>query len=133
MNLDEAEIKSRQTETEPAASRFELIVEQHQDYVFNLTSRVLGKHADAEDADQGAFIAAYKSFHRFRGESSVSTWFYRIAVSTALIKLRRERNKRVLTQIAYVDMTLLSPSDGPEKLVINREFREPLIQGWPQT
>ena len=128
MHQEEAEIKSRQTETEPAVARFELIVEEHRDYVFNLTFRVLGKHAGAEDAAQDAFISAYKSFHRFRGESSVSTWFYRISVSATLMKLRRERNKRVLTQTGYDDMMLVGPSDGPEKLVINSEFRKHLIQ-----
>ena len=129
MHQEEAEIKSQQTETEPAVARFELIVEEHRDYVFNLTFRVLGKHAGAEDAAQDAFISAYKSFHRFRGESSVSTWFYRISVSATLMKLRRERNKGVLTQTGYDDMMLVGPSDGPEKLAINSEFRKHLIQG----
>jgi RNA polymerase sigma-70 factor (ECF subfamily) len=129
MHPEKAEIEVRQTEKESAAARFELIVEEHRDYVFNLTFRVLGNHADAEDAAQDAFIFAYKNFHRFRGESSVSTWLYRIAVNAALMKLRRERNKRVLTQTGYDDMMLVSPADGPEKLAINSELREHLIEG----
>ena len=85
MHQEEAEIKSRQTETKPAVARFELIVEEHRDYVFNLTFRVRGKHAGAEETAQDAFISAYKSFHRFRGESSVSTWFYRILTNLAFV------------------------------------------------
>lgn len=129
MHSEEAEIQAGQTSTEPAAARFELIVEEYRDYVFNLTFRVLGNHADAEDAAQDAFISAYNNFHRFRGESSVSTWLYRIAVNAALMKLRHERNKRVLTQTGYDDMMLVSPADGPEKLALNSELREHLIEG----
>jgi len=48
---------------------FEDIVTEYGDFVFNLTYRILGNHADAEDA----FLAAYRNFERFRGESRVST------------------------------------------------------------
>ena len=85
MHPEKAEIEAGQIETESVAARFELIVEEYRDYVFNLTFRVWGNHADAEDAAQDAFMSAYNNFHRFRGESSVSTWFYRIAVNAALM------------------------------------------------
>ena len=49
---------------------FEDIVTEYGDFVFNLTYRILRNHADAEDA----FLAAYRNFERFRGESRVSTW-----------------------------------------------------------
>ena len=49
---------------------FEDIVTEYGDFVFNLTYRILGNHADAEDAAQDAFLAAYRNFERFRGESS---------------------------------------------------------------
>jgi len=48
---------------------FEDIVTEYGDFVFNLTYRILGNHADAEDAAQDAFLAAYRNFERFRGES----------------------------------------------------------------
>lgn len=108
---------------------FEEIVEQYRDFVFNLTYRVLGNHADAEDAAQDAFLSAYRSFHRFRGESAVSTWLYRIAVNAALMRLRRDRNKRTLTDTGYDEMQLVSPSEGPEKLALNQELREHLEDG----
>ena len=48
---------------------FEDIVTEYGDFVFNLTYRILGNHADAEDAAQDAFLSAYRNFERFRGES----------------------------------------------------------------
>ena len=73
-------------------------------------------------------MSAYRSFHRFRGESSVSTWLYRIA-NAALMRLRRDRQKRTLTQTGYDDMRLVSPAEGPEKFALNSELREHLEQG----
>ena len=108
---------------------FEDIVNQYGDFVFNLAYRVLGNHADAEDAAQDAFLSAYRNFHRFRGESSVSTWLYRIAVNAALMKLRRDKNKRTQTQTGIEDMQLVSPEEGPEKLALNSELRERLERG----
>jgi RNA polymerase sigma-70 factor, ECF subfamily len=108
---------------------FEGIVEQYSDFVYNLTYRILGNHADAEDAAQDAFLAAYRNFSRFRGEAKISTWLYRLAVNAALMKLRRDRNKRMLTQTDYEDLQLASPSEGPEKLALNSELWEHLEQG----
>ena len=110
---------------DPAARQFEEVVQQYAGFVYNLAYRVLGSHADAEDA----FLSAYRNFHRFRGESRVSTWLYRIAVNAALMKLRRDRNRNTLTQTGYEDMHIVSPSDGPEKLALNSELRVRLEEG----
>ena len=108
---------------------FEAIVEKYSDFVYNLTYRILGNHADAEDAAQDAFLAAYRNFHRFRGDSSVSTWLYRIATNVALLKLRKDRQRRMIPHVDYEDVQLVSPSEGPEKLALNAELRERLEQG----
>jgi RNA polymerase sigma-70 factor (ECF subfamily) len=108
---------------------FEDIVTEYGDFVFNLAYRILGNHADAEDAAQDAFLAAYRNFHRFRGESKVSTWLYRIATNAALMKLRRERPRRTLTETGYEEMDLPSPNEGPESLAVNSELREHLEEG----
>ena len=83
---------------------FEAIVEKYSDFVYNLTYRILGNHADAEDAAQDAFLAAYRNFHRFRGDSSVSTWLYRIATNAALMKLRKDRQRRMIPHVDYEDV-----------------------------
>jgi RNA polymerase sigma-70 factor, ECF subfamily len=108
---------------------FEDIVSQYGDFVYNLTYRILGNPADAEDAAQDAFLAAYRNFHRFRGESKVSTWLYRIATNAALMKLRKDRNPRQLTQTGYDEMELTSPWEGPEDMALNSELRERLEEG----
>ena len=49
-----------------------------------------GSLADAEDLAQETFIQAYRQVGRFRGESSFSSWLYRIAVNTCLNWRKRE-------------------------------------------
>ena len=77
---------------------FESIVEKHSDLVYNVAYRILGNQADAEDAAQDALLSAYRNFHRFKGDSAVSTWLYRIAVNASLMKLRKDRRKNFLTE-----------------------------------
>ena len=115
-------------ESQPTRT-FEDIVTEYGDFVCNLTYRILRNHADAEDAAQGAFLAAYRNFERCRGESRISTWLYRIATNAVLMKLRKERPRRNLTQTCYEEIDLPSPGEGPEKLALNSELREHLEQG----
>ena len=108
---------------------FESVVEKYGDMVYNVAYRILGNQADAEDASQDAFISAYKNFQRFRGQSAVSTWLYRIAVNASLMKLRKDRRKDFLTQTGYDDTQLVSWIEGPESAAINAELRDKLQEG----
>ena len=108
---------------------FETIVEKHGDFVYNVAYRILNNQADAEDASQEAFISAYRNFYKFRGESAVRTWLYRIAVNASLMKLRKERRKQFLTQTGYDDMQLVSWTEGPESAALTAELRGKLEEG----
>ncbi len=52
-----------------------------QDLVFNLSLRMLGTFPDAEDASQDILLKVMTHLSSFRGESSFSTWVFRIAVN----------------------------------------------------
>ena len=108
---------------------FEAIVEKYSDFVYNVSYRILGNQADAEDASQDAFISAYRNFHKFRGEATVSTWLYRIAVNSSLMKLRKDRRRDFLTQTSYDETQLVSWIEGPEMAALNTELREKLEEG----
>ncbi len=62
---------------------FDLLVRRYQGKVVGLVSRYIRDPVEAEDVVQEAFIKAYRSLGRFRGESAFYTWLYRIAVNTA--------------------------------------------------
>jgi RNA polymerase sigma-70 factor (ECF subfamily) len=65
--------------------------------VHNVCFRMLGSRQDAEDVTQEVFLEAYKSLHRFRFESKLSTWLYRIAVNRSLNHQRKRKLERWLS------------------------------------
>lgn len=60
---------------------FRELVETHRDKVYNITFRMLGNRAEAEDVAQEVFITVFKTIDSFREESKFSTWLYRVAVN----------------------------------------------------
>src|ERR1044071_2479081 len=60
---------------------FRELIELHRDTVYNLTFRMLGDRAEAEDVAQEVFITVFKTIDSFREESKFSTWLYRVAVN----------------------------------------------------
>jgi RNA polymerase sigma-70 factor, ECF subfamily len=59
--------------------------------VYALCHRILGRSEDAQDATQTTFILAFRELARFRGDSPIKHWLYRIAVNEALGLRRRRR------------------------------------------
>ncbi len=66
---------------------------RHADRVFQATYRVTRNRQDAEDALQDAFLNAFTHMKTFDGRSSFSTWLTRIAINSALMILRKKRNR----------------------------------------
>ena len=113
----------------PEVTDFEAIVENYSDFAYNLAYRIMGNAADAEDAVQEAFISAYRNFDRFRGDSRATTWLYRIVVNACLMKLRKEKRRRTLSQTGFEDAIVSDWSDGPERAALNSELKEKLEEG----
>lgn len=51
--------------------------------LYTLAFRMAGNHEDAEDVLQTAFVSALQGYDKFRGESSIHTWLYRIVANAA--------------------------------------------------
>jgi RNA polymerase sigma-70 factor (ECF subfamily) len=60
---------------------FKELIDDHRDRVFNITYRMLGNRAEAEDVAQEVFITVFKTIESFREESKFSTWLYRVTVN----------------------------------------------------
>ena len=70
---------------------FAVLVERHQRQLYRLALRMTGSEADAQEVLQEAFLNAYQKLPLFRGEAQFSSWLYRIAANSALMRLRRKR------------------------------------------
>lgn len=74
----------------PAA--FGTLVSRYQDRLYNTVFRLVDNPDDAADVVQEAFLNAYLSLRRFKGDSQFFTWLYRIAVNAAITQRRRQRS-----------------------------------------
>jgi RNA polymerase sigma-70 factor, ECF subfamily len=69
---------------------FATLYQLHNKRVYSVCLRMTKDVAEAEDLAQEAFIQVFRNLNSFRGNSAFSTWLYRIAVNTVLMKLRRK-------------------------------------------
>lgn len=62
---------------------FEILIQRYQQPVYNLVCRLLNDPSDAADIVQEVFLKIFRNIGSFRGNSSLKTWIYRIAVNEA--------------------------------------------------
>ena len=86
LDAQEAVFVSRLQANEDAA--YDELVRVYHASIFHVAFRMLGDSSDAADAVQEIFLKVFRNVQRFRGESSLKTWIYRIAFSEILNRLR---------------------------------------------
>jgi len=74
---------------------FESIVRGRMDAVYRLTSAILGDEADARDAAQETFVAAWRELPRLRDPDKFEAWLQRVAVNASRMTLRARGRRRV--------------------------------------
>lgn len=113
---------------------FDEYYRDYHDQLFKVAYRIAGNREDAEDALQEAYLNAMASFDSFRGESTVSTWLYRITVNAALkfVKRRREFPVSAMARAAGISDELfferLKSFDSVEDTVLTDNIRENCLQ-----
>ncbi len=65
-----------------------------------------GNHDIASDATQEIFIKVWQNLPKFRSESNISTWIYRIASNTCLMYLRNQSYKKEVRTDQFSDITI---------------------------
>jgi RNA polymerase sigma-70 factor, ECF subfamily len=74
----------------------EALVRQHGGRMLAVARRFLRTEEDSADAVQDAFLSAFRSLDRFKGNSALGTWLHRIVVNVCLMRLRaRSRSREV--------------------------------------
>jgi RNA polymerase sigma-70 factor (ECF subfamily) len=102
------------------------ILEQYRPALTGHCYRMLGSVVDAEDAVQEAMLRAWKGIDRFREQSSLKTWLYRIATNVCLDTLSATKRQRIRP---------LESSDTPtvvhDDLVLETQPREHWVEPIP--
>ncbi len=127
--MDERELIARLQKRDEAA--FEELIRQYEKKVYTLCFRMCGNSEDAEEAAQDAFLALWRGIDRFRQESSLSTWIYRLATNACIDTLRRRKKQSGSVSLddeeLFVDAVDTSPQ--PQETVEHRETQKLLQEG----
>ena len=115
-------IESKRNKANPLPSDFSAIYEEHSRPIYYFILRYLGDASQAEDATHDVFIKAYKSLERFRGDSSIRTWLYRIAVNHCK-NIRQSWHARKIQYESELDEQLFNDTtDTPFRVLESAEL-----------
>ena len=112
---------------------FEQLYRAHAGKLYTLIVRMVASAETAEDLLQEVFLNAYRKIGNFRGDSSLGTWLYRMAVNHCLDYLRGRQNKMARTTDSIDEEGMAEPA-APAPLVasaINRLDLERAIAQLP--
>ncbi|MDP8991200.1 MAG: sigma-70 family RNA polymerase sigma factor, partial [Acidobacteriota bacterium] len=124
---EERELIAGLSEGDEAA--YETLIARFEHPIFNLVSRLTNDPGDAPDVVQEVFLKVFRNVHSFRGQSSLKTWIYRIAVNESRNHRRwfgRHRSQEIALEPApgephgYLDW-LPDPARSPMELAMDRE------------
>lgn len=98
--------------------RFIQIIKENEGVIFKITTLYTDNQDDQKDLYQDVVYQLWKSFDSFRAESKISTWMYRIALNTALTRLKK--SKRMGNSVS-MDKVVMQQTEN-----YNPEFEEKL-------
>lgn len=104
---------------------FKDFVDIHKKFVLNICYKFVGDIDNANDIAQEVFIEAYRTIEKFRGDSKISTWLYRISTNRSLNYLRD--NKKYSSSDSYskepgfIDNVSSDSGFNPEQNTLNNE------------
>lgn len=109
--------------------KFRDLVEEYQQMVFRTCIGFVHNKEDADDITQEVFIQAWKSLSGFKGNSSFSTWLYRIAVNASLNRVRKASGQSIFNRLdslftseKKIEFSFQAPEDqNPENILISKE------------
>ncbi len=120
------EKEGRVSVSESREHRFTLLFQEYYEKVFRLSRRMCLDAVQAQDLAQEIFLKVYRKLDSFRGESSVSTWLYSIAVNHCLDHVRQEKKRRDL--LALVGWKSKNTGAGVEGEVLSRHLGEKIMK-----
>lgn len=121
---DEELVRRAQADDERA---FGELVERYETKVYSLGIKMLRNPEDAEDVLQDTFLRAYRGLKSFKGNSTFSTWIYRITANSALMRLRKKQLPTVSIEDADEREAPINIADwapGPVEQLLNEETRQ---------
>lgn len=101
--------------TETNQARFVDLVEEHQGILHRICWIYGNQPADRQDLFQEMVLQLWRSFASYRGQSSLTTWMYRIALNTALLERRKAARRPDLSRAGEDEMENLAQDPPPPR------------------
>ncbi len=107
---------------------FEMIVDNYSKRLFTTIYRFTHNYEDTEDIIQEVWIKFYKNISKFRFQSSLYTFLYRIAVNASIKWLKKRERIEKLRQLIPFNKLLYTPDNAMEEVIRDEEIKK-LKQG----
>lgn len=91
-NFNEKEIIIQLKDESSRAEAFSLIVRRYSEKIYWHVRNMTLSHEDSNDIVQETFIKAWSNIDKFRGDSQIQTWLYRIAINETLTFIGKNKN-----------------------------------------
>jgi RNA polymerase sigma-70 factor, ECF subfamily len=108
---------------------FRELLKKHQSLVINTCYGFVHNYDDAQDIAQEVFIEVYRSIHKFRMESKLSTWLYRISANKSINYIRDHKKNKWLLSLDLLfengkDENHHSPTDDSPLEIIEKDEKK---------
>lgn len=98
--------------------KFVVEIDENKGIIFKVCNMYCRNREDKEDLFQDIILQLWRSYSSFKGESKFSTWIYRIAINTAITRLRKETKKEKFIEmdIDELQLPIYTASEEDEKM-----------------
>ena len=128
--MTEAELIQKAQQGDQSA--FGELIVRNESKIFTLTLRMMGNREDAQDLAQEAFLNAWRGLDKFKGDSSFSTWLYRLASNACIDHIRKAKRRQEVMDAQSLDdeefgaIQLPDSRYDPQNELERQELREAL-------
>lgn len=95
----------------------------YKDRVFNTAISYIQNIQDAEELTQDVFVEVFSSAGKFKGDSALATWIYRITINKCLDKIKYQKRRK-----RFAVLTSIFKPDSPELAIDTPDFIHPGIE-----
>jgi RNA polymerase sigma-70 factor (ECF subfamily) len=99
-------------------------IHEHQGIILKVCSMYCDDRDDSQDLFQEIVLQLWKSYSRFKGEAKVSTWMYRVALNTAITRLRKTKRRPDNQRLDKDDFNITEVANSRLDIQFNSELQQ---------